>query len=95
MSTAGQLRATVSGIAIVCCVHDREKRQIKTEAQVSELGKLVGRIYDPVQNKLFVCACCENLFVAHDDQPKFCHQCNQPLVHPLGGPLPEPTGVIV
>jgi hypothetical protein len=95
MPGQGQLRATLGGVAVVCCVHDREKRQVRTEAQIAELGKLVGREYDPVQHNLFVCACCDNLFVSQDDEPKFCHSCNQPLVHPLGGPLPEPTGVIV
>lgn len=91
----GQLKATLSGVAVVCCIHDREKRQVTTEAHVAELGKLVGAVYDPVQHKLAHCPCCDNLFVQYDDEPKFCHVCRQSLVHPLGGPLPEPTGVIV
>lgn len=90
----GTLSMTLGGTAIVCCVHDREKRQIRSEAAVAELGALVGVAYRPEHHKLFDCACCENLFVDEDDEPKFCYRCRGPLVHALGGPLPEPTGVI-
>lgn len=88
------LRPVFSGTAIVCCVHDREKRKVKTEADVAELGKAVGQVYDASQHKLHSCACCENLFVDPSDTPRFCSICNGPPRHLLGGPLPEPTGVV-
>jgi len=94
METSGTIKATLSGVAVVCCVHDREKRQVRTEAQVAELGREVGVEYDPRQHKLFDCACCQNLFVANDDEPKFCHVCRGAPVHALAGPPAEPTGVI-
>jgi hypothetical protein len=93
VSAAGTIKATISGTAVVCCVHDREKRQIRTEAAIAELGTLVGVAYNAKQHKIHECACCENLFVDESDEPKFCHRCRGPLVHALGGPLPEPTGV--
>ena len=70
-----------AGTAVVCCVHDREKRKI------TELH------FDPVREKLHQCACCENLFTDRTDTPMFCPQCRGKLVHPLGGPLPDPLGV--
>lgn len=93
MSTGtSSLRMTLSGTAVVCCVHDREKRQITTEAQVADLAADVGATYDPKRDKMFLCSCCQNLFVDLGDEPLYCHACRQPNVHPLGGPLPEPTG---
>jgi hypothetical protein len=95
MSTgAAPIQAVLGGTAVVCCVHDREKRRVTTEAQVARLGLEVGQIYDPVQHKLHRCACCENLFVDPSDEPRFCSVCQRPNVHPLGGPLPAPIGVI-
>jgi hypothetical protein len=94
MSSVSSIRPTLSGVAVVCCPHDREKRQITTEAQVADLAKEVGKVYDPAQHKLFNCSCCQNLFVDPGDEPLRCHACRQPNVHPLGGPLPEPTGRI-
>ena len=89
------VRPTISGTAVVCCVHDREKRQVRMEAQVAELGRLIGQAYNPRQHKLHLCACCENLFVDPSDEPRFCSSCRPSrLVHPLGGHLPEPKGVI-
>lgn len=90
----GSIAVELGGTAVVCCVHDREKRQIRTEAAVAELGSLVGVAYNRQQHKMFECACCENLFVGDDDEPKFCHACRGSLVHPLGGPLPDPTGAL-
>lgn len=89
-------RMVLSGSAKVCCVHDREKRQVTTEAQVAELGLLLRPpiLFDPKQHKLFVCACCENLFFDISDEPRFCGPCQRPLVHQLGGPLPDPGGVV-
>lgn len=81
----------VSGSAVVCCVHDRPKREITTEAQVAELGLRVGQIYNPRQHRLWLCACCQNLFVDPTDQPRLCHQCQRAPGHPLEAPLPTPT----
>ena len=88
------LGVELGGVAVVCCVHDREKRTVVTERQVAELGLEVGMLYDPKQHKIHRCACCENLFVDPTDQPRFCSVCLGSLVHRLGGPLPDPTGVV-
>ena len=82
------------GRAIVCCVHNRQKRQVTTERQVAELGAAVGQRYDPRQHKLHRCACCDNLFVDPTDIPRYCHACLPPPVHPLGGPLAAARGVV-
>lgn len=83
----------LGGHAVVCCVHDRVKREILTEAQVAELGRQVGQVYDRRQHKLWMCSCCENLFVDLADEPRFCHRCQtRPPVHPLNGALPSPNG---
>ena len=83
----------LGGHAVVCCVHDRVKREITTEAQVAELGRQVGQVYNPKQHRLWLCACCENLFVDPSDEPRFCHRCHtRPPVHPLNGSLPSPNG---
>lgn len=89
-------RVSLGGTAVVCCVHDREKRQVTTEAQVAALGlsMVPPVIYDPVQHKLHRCACCDNLFVDPTDEPRFCSHCLRGMVHALGGPLPEPIGVV-
>lgn len=88
------LRVALGGTAVVCCVHDRRKRQVVTEAQVAALGLEVGMVYDPRQHKLHRCACCDNLFVDPADTPRFCKDCQGPLAHQLGGPLPQPVGVV-
>lgn len=89
-----ELRVVFGGVAVVCCPHDREKRQIRTEAAVAELGRTVGQVYDPAQHKLHLCACCENLFVALTDEPRFCAVCERRNVHAFGGGLPEPIGEV-
>ena len=94
MADVTPVRMVLGGSAIVCCVHDRQKRQVVTEAQVAALGLDVGLLYDPRQHKLHKCACCGNLFVDPTDTPRFCRECQGPLVHALGGPLPIPTGVV-
>jgi hypothetical protein len=84
---------SITGTAVVCCVHDRPKREVVTEAHVAELGRRVGQKYDPKQHKLWLCSCCENLFVDPTDHPRLCHRCQtRPPQHPLGGPLPAPNG---
>lgn len=88
------LRIELGGTAKVYCLHDREKRQIVTEAQVAQLGLQVGQVYDPKQHKLHRCSCCDNLFVDPSDEPRFCSSCLRPLVHTPGGPLPAPKGVV-
>ena len=87
-----EIKATLGGVAVVCCLHDREKRQIRSEAAVAELGRSLGQTYDPTQHRLFECACCENLFVGEDDEPKFCYACRGRKVYPPAGPLPQATG---
>lgn len=90
----GAVRAVLGGTAVVCCVHDREKRKVVTEAHVAALGLAVGQLYDPKQHKLYRCACCENLFVDPSDEPRYCSTCARAPVHALGGPLPNPEGAI-
>lgn len=85
---------TLGGVAVVCCVHDREKRQVTTIEQVVLLGRGLYPpvIYNPKVHFVNRCACCENLFVALHDTPKFCNLCEHtPLVHNLGGPLAPPS----
>lgn len=88
------LRPVVSGSATVHCVHDRQKRQVVTEADVAAVGLTAGLIYDSRIHRVFRCSCCENLFVDIADEPRFCTVCRQPPVHALGGPLPEPGGPV-
>lgn len=90
MSTG--LRAVLGGTAVVCCVHNRVKREVVTEAQVAQLGAEIGMRYDPRQHKLWLCSCCENLFVDPSDEPRHCQRCQTPPVHQLGGPLAKPNG---
>lgn len=97
MSRGGHgIRIVLGGKAQVYCVHDREKRQVTTEAHVAALGLLHDPpfLYDPKQHKIHRCACCDNLFVDPSDEPRYCRPCQRPLVHKLGGPLQEPRGVV-
>lgn len=88
------IRPVLGGTALVCCIHDRAKREVTTESEIAAIGAAVGQVYDPTQHKIHLCACCENLFVDFTDIPKYCHRCRKPPVHPVGGPLPEPKGVV-
>lgn len=88
------IRVALGGTAVVCCVHDRRKREVVTEAQVAALGLEIGMLYDPKQHKLHRCACCDNLFVDPSDEPRYCQRCQGALAHALGGPLAQPTGVV-
>lgn len=95
MSTASTgARIALGGKAVVCCVHDREKRKVVTEAQVATLGLEVGLIYDPKQHRIHRCSCCQNLFVDPSDEPRYCETCRMPPAFALGGPLATPTGPI-
>ena len=87
-------RPVLGGTAAVYCVHDRQKAQVVTEAQVVELGREHGQVFDPRQHKLHRCACCRNLFVDLTDLPRLCGPCLRPTVHTLEAPLPEPTGEV-
>lgn len=86
-----RIKATLGGVAVVCCVHDREKRQVTTQDHVERLGYELGRVYDPKVHYTILCACCENLFVSTSDAPRFCHVCNGSPVHQVMAPLPEPN----
>lgn len=79
-SVAGQV--TVGGVAHVYCVHNRAKRAV-TDIE-----------FRASQTKPHLCSCCENLFLERTDTPMFCPTCRGANVHPLGGPLPAPKGVI-
>lgn len=79
--TSNAAGLTLGMTAIVCCVHDREKRQI------------VELEFDITETKVHLCSCCENLFLEVSDEPMFCPTCRRPPKHLLGGPLPEPHGV--
>lgn len=95
MSTAAAgSRAVLGGRAVVCCVHDRQKRQVVTEAQVAAVGLEAGIVYDPRQHRIHRCACCSNLFVDPSDEPRYCETCRTPPVFALGGPLAAPTGPV-
>jgi hypothetical protein len=92
--TATGLRIAVTGRAVVCCVHDRQKRQIVTEEQVAELGLEIGVVFKKGIHHVHQCACCENLFVADGTTERYCTVCSGSLIHALGGPLAEPKGVV-
>ena len=92
---SGSFRPTWNGVAVVCCIHDREKRQVTTERQVAELGARAGYSYDTRQHKIHRCACCDNLFVDPTDEPGFCLACRPARQRfPLAGALPDPIGVV-
>lgn len=84
----------IGGTAVVCCIHDRVKREVNTEADVAALGLAVGQVYDPQQHKIHKCACCENLFVDPTDIPKYCVICSKIPTHMQMAPLDEPKGVV-
>lgn len=93
--TGGGARVVLGGSRVICCVHDRQKRQVTTEAQVARLGLEVGRVYDPKQDRIHRCGCCQNLFVDPSDEPRYCATCKpESLVHRLGGPLASPIGEV-
>lgn len=94
MARSGAVKAELSGVAVVCCVHNREKRVVTTDTKVAELGLKMGFVYDPKQHKIHRCMCCENLFVDPSDEPRLCGVCSKAPVYALGGPIPEPKGVV-
>jgi hypothetical protein len=73
---------SVTGTAVVCCVHNRIKRQV-TDLAV-----------DTAREKPHLCACCENLFTRPDDVPHYCPPCGGQPVYPLAAPLAPPIGEV-
>lgn len=73
---------SIGATAKVYCVHNRQKRR------VTEM------VFDPVQTKIHLCACCENVFLERSDTPMFCPECRHAPVYALGGPLPTPIGAL-
>lgn len=53
----------LSGHAVVCCIHGREKRQ------VTEID------YDPRHQRAGTCACCENVFTIASGESLVCSTC--------------------
>lgn len=88
------LKIVLSGKAEVFCVHDRKKREVVTEEHVMELAKAIDFQIRPGIHFMFKCSCCENLFVDEGTEPRYCLTCRRDPVHGLGGPLPEPEGVV-
>jgi hypothetical protein len=84
----------LGGKAQVYCVHNREKRQVKTEEQVALLGLSLGIVFKKGIHQIHLCPCCSNLFVADGKTERYCTKCSVPPVFPLGGPLDEPKGVV-
>lgn len=83
------IRIALSGTAKVYCVHDREKRLLKTPDDCLRLARDAGiEIFE--HPKFQTCGCCENVFASFDDAPQLCHRCNGRNVHALGGPLNAP-----
>jgi len=92
MSTG--IRIALGGTAAVYCIHDRQKREVTDVGHVRLLGLQRGQQFDSRIHKVQLCPCCENLHVRLDDIPHYCPVCSGRPVHPVGGPLPEPQGVL-
>ena len=88
------LQISLGGKAQVYCVHDWEKDQITTEKQLMEILKYANFKIKKGVHFIFKCSCCRNLFVDEGTEPRFCVKCRGNPVHPLGGPLPDPEGVV-
>jgi hypothetical protein len=79
---ASNLRGTFGGTAVVCCIHQIEKRQ-KVALMESD------RPDAPKPHYAHVCSCCENMFIKLSPEASFCPACG-------GMPLPDlPEGVRV
>lgn len=78
----GTIRPQMTATVVVCCVHDRVKREVTDLA------------FDASREKVHLCACCENLFTRADDVPHLCSACGGHPVHPLMAPLPDPLGEV-
>ena len=84
------IRMELSGFAQVYCVHDREKRLLKTPDDCIRAARDAGLFVLLAHPKFHTCGCCENVFVTVDDSPQYCHRCSGVNVHKLGGPLNDP-----
>lgn len=88
------------GTAVVVCLHDRQKRVVKTSDDVARLGLELDPpvLLDVKIHKIHYCVCCENLFVDPTDIPRYCAVCggNDPsnFVHMPAAPLAQPIGVV-
>jgi hypothetical protein len=89
---SANLRLGLSGSAVVVCPHDRPKREVTTERQVAELAPHAGFKFDPKQHRLWLCACCQNLFVDPSDEPRYCRRCQAATHHPTTAPIAPPNG---
>jgi hypothetical protein len=87
-------RPVWSGVAVVCCVHDVQKNQIRTDRDLVTLSAEIGIVYDPKQHKIHDCSCCNNLFVDPSDTPQYCHHCRLPAIHTVMAPIDAPKGVV-
>lgn len=88
------LQVVLGGKHSVHCVHDRVKSEVTTEEKLMGLLKDVNFSLKKGVHFMFNCTCCNNLFVDEGTEPRYCIRCRGPLVHPLGGPLAEPKGVV-
>lgn len=84
------IRISLSGSAKVYCVHDREKRLLKTPDDCVRVARDAGMVL-LAHPKFHTCGCCDNVFATLDDEPQYCHRCSGNNVHKLGGPLNEPV----
>jgi len=83
------IEIVLSGTAEVYCIHDRQKRQVKTPDDCVRIARSVGLV--PIAHPKFqTCGCCENVFAAYSDEPQLCHRCSGENLHPLGGPVNDP-----
>ena len=80
---------SLSGTAVVCCVHDRQKRQVKSPDDCMRIAREAG-VTLMAHPKFQTCGCCENVFATFGDAPQYCHTCSGANVHLLGGPLNQP-----
>lgn len=83
------IELVLSGTAKVYCVHDREKRLVKTPDDCLRIARDAG-LEIVAHPKFQTCGCCENVFASADDIPRLCHRCQRDHVHALGGPINDP-----
>ena len=84
--TGGSVGIAIGGVARVYCVHDREKREVRSPDDAYRVAQAAGMVVDP-HAKFQTCGCCENVFATRDDIPTLCPRCLGVNVHQLGGPL--------
>lgn len=75
---------SLGGVAVVCCVHDREKRVITDREQAIRLGQEFGYDFDPAKHVFQTCSCCENVFATFTDAPMRCPVCSGVSLPALG-----------